>query len=161
VQLANPNHPGASVTTPGTVGTADTWAEQLATDSPATEINTVYSDPQGWLDGKPAVVSRKIGEGNIGYLGTLPDARFLRSFLLLASPYVSMKATFSDRAGVELCTRFGPSGAVAIYINHGAETASISLQHPMRNLLSPSAVPSSELTLPPQGVAVLVPESAQ
>jgi beta-galactosidase len=161
VVLSNPDHPAIPVVKPGIVGAADTWAEMLSTDSPATEINTIYGDPNGWLDGKPAVVSRKIGDGYIAYLGTLPDAKFLETLLRLASPYASMKSSSPDQAAVEQCTRAGPSGPVSIYINHSPKAASIPLQRPMRNLLSSYAAPVSEITLPPQGVAVLVPEPAQ
>ena len=161
VALSTPDHPAIPVTKPGAVGAADTWAEMLSPDSPATEINAIYSDPGGWLDGKPAVVSHKVGNGYITYIGTLPDAKFLDLLLWMSSPYASTRSGNADQAVVEQCTRVGPSGPVAIYINHGARTVSIPLQRPMRNLLSPSAAPVSELTLPSQGVAVLVPEPAQ
>ena len=161
VILSNPDHSTISVTKPGTLGTADIWAEMLSTTSPETEINAVYSDPNGWLDGKPAIVSHKLGDGYIDYLGTLPDAKFLSTFLRLASPYASMKSSLPDQALVEECTRVGPSGSVTIYINHGPKAASIPLQHPMRNLLAPSSGLASDITLPSQGVAVMVPGPAQ
>ncbi len=160
VQLSNPDHPTVPVTTPGVLGTADTWAEQLSIDSPAMEINAIYDDPGGWLDGKPAFVSRAIGKGLIAYLGTLPDPKLLHTFLMLSSPQVP-KLVFPGQDAIEQCTRYGPSGSVSIYINHGSEAVSIPLQRPMRNLLSSNATPVSEITLPPQGVAVLVPEKTQ
>ena len=89
---------------PGAMGRADTWAEQLSVTSPATEISAVYSDPGGWLDGKPAFVSRPIGKGWIDYLGTLPDAKALHTFLMLASPEVP-KLVFQGQDEIEECTR--------------------------------------------------------
>jgi beta-galactosidase len=160
VLLSNPDHPTVPVTKPDTAGKADTWAEQLSVSSPATEINLIYSDPGGWLDGKPAFVSRSIGEGLIAYLGTLPDPRTLHTFLMLISPEVP-KLVFPGQDAIEQCTRYRLSGSVSIYINHGSKAVSIPLQHPMRNLLSSSTAPVSEVTLSPQGVAVLVPEPAQ
>jgi beta-galactosidase len=160
IMLTNPDHPAIPITTPGTLGTADTWAEQLSVSSPATEINMIYGDPGGWLDGKPAMVSRAIGGGHLTYLGTLPDTKLLRTFLRLVSPEVP-KLSFPGQDEVEECTRSGVSGSVSIYINHGVKAVSIPLQHPMRDLLSPIKLPVSEIALPPQGVAVLIPEPTQ
>jgi beta-galactosidase len=160
VLLSNPDHPTEPITKPGTLGTADTWAEQLSVNSPATEIDLIYRDAGGWLDGKPAMVSRAIGGGYLTYLGTLPDAKVLRTLLRLVSPDVP-KFSFPGQDSIEECTRYGASGPVSIYINHGSETVSIPLQSPMQNLLSPTARPISEVTLPAQGVAVLVPERAR
>ncbi len=143
---------------PGTLGAADTWAEFLSVNSPSTEIKMVYVDPGGWLDGKPAVVSRAIGSGHLMYLGTLPDAKSLRTLLQMNSPET---AKYSLPNAIERCTRYGAHGAVSIYINHGSEPATVSLPQPMRNLLSSTSSPISTVTLSPQGIAVLVPEKAQ
>jgi beta-galactosidase len=159
VALSKADHATNPVTTPVGLGTADTWAEQLAVNSPATRIDEVYSDPGGWLDGKPALVSRSAGKGTLAYLGTLPDAKLLQSLLLHSSPYADMKTLLP--AAVEMCTRSGPSGSVVIYINHGSDTVSIPLEQPMQNLLSSNSAPVSELQLASQGVAVLVPEAAR
>jgi beta-galactosidase len=161
IVLSNSDHATIPSTKLESVGTADIWAELLSIDSPATAVSAAYSDPNGWLDGKPAVVSRKVGDGNITYIGTLPDAKFLSRVLWMSSPYASMKFDNPDQGAVEQCTRVGPSGPISIYINHGSKAVSIPLQHPMRNLLSPSAKPVSEINLPSQGVAVLVSEAAQ
>jgi len=160
VLLSNPDHPTEPVTKPGKLGTADTWAEQLSVTSPATGINLVYADPGGWLDGKPAMVSRAIGGGYLSYLGTLPDPKLLRTFLTLAAPEAP-KLVYPGQDAIEVCNRDGASGPVSIYINHGPELVSVPLQHAMRNLLSSNAAPVSEVTLSPQGVAVLVPEPAK
>ena len=159
VELLKPDHPTPPATSSDARGTGDTWAELLAVDSPETTIEEVYRDPAGWLDGKPALVSRTIGKGTIAYLGTLPDARLLRSLLLKSSPHAGVAASLP--AEVEVCTRSGPTGSVVIYINHGSDTASIPLEQRMRNLLSPNSASASELRLAPQGVAVLVPEGAR
>lgn len=160
IQLSNPDHPTSPVTKPGAMGKADIWAEQLAVNSPATEINIVYSDPGGWLDGKPAFVSRTAGRGVIAYLGTLPDPKLLDTVLMMLSPEAP-KLIFQGQEAIEQCTRYGMSGPVSIYINHGTESVLVPLERPMRNLLSSSTAPVSTVTLAPQGVAVLVQEKVQ
>jgi beta-galactosidase len=158
VVLSNPDHPVQPITIPGKLGTAGIWAEQLTTTSPETEINLVYSDPGGWLDGKPALISRNIGKGWIDYLGTLPDEKLLR--LLLQMAVEDGNRVFGEK-DIEVCTRSSSSSSVSIYINHGSIPHTVSLARPMRNLLSPATPPQSTLTLPEQGIAVLVPENAQ
>ena len=141
-------------------GEAKVWAELLSTSSSDTKTLLTYGPANGWLDGKPAMVSRAIGGGYLSYLGTLPDPKLLRTFLTLAAPEAP-KLVYPGQDAIEVCNRDGASGPVSIYINHGPELVSVPLQHAMRNLLSSNAAPVSEVTLSPQGVAVLVPEPAK
>ncbi|HEY4381940.1 MAG TPA: beta-galactosidase [Acidobacteriaceae bacterium] len=153
VDLENPDH--------GVVGVADTWAEQLDASSPETHVEMRYRDPGGWLDGKPALVSRAVGKGHLDYLGTLPDAHLLQTLLTLAFPEGPRRRTDPYPPEVESCVRSGSRGKVTILINHGTATATVHLDSPMRNLLSATAGALGDVELPPQGVAVLVPERAQ
>ncbi len=155
VELYNPDHPGAPATKHERIGAADTWAEALTVTSPQTQVNAVYADPGGWLDGKAAVVSRSLGKGRIDYLGTLPDSSYMSLLLAMAA---DSKVRVLGGKDVEVCTRSGPNGAVRVYINHSQQSQTVDLPEPMRDVLRPGKLPLSSLTLPAQDVAVLVPE---
>jgi beta-galactosidase len=138
-------------------GKAQIWAEALTSTSPETRIVLTYSDPGGWLDDKPAMLSHNYGEGTIDYLGTLPDPGYLNLLLEEAAADAgieSLSATPLPR-GVERCTRASGEKTVTILINHNSKPASLHLPHAMRNLLQPAGSPTQTLDLPPQGIAVL------
>jgi beta-galactosidase len=62
--------------------------------------------------------------------------------------------------GVELCTRFSPTGnKVLIVINHNKTPQSITLPKPMHELLTDKTL--TTINLPTQGVVVLPTESSQ
>jgi beta-galactosidase len=152
IDLVDPDHTR--------LGTADIWAEQLTITSPATHAALLYDDPHGWLDNKPALVTRAFGRGSISYLGTLPNASLLDTLLTRAAQ-PSLTPPFRLPANVELCTRDGVRGPVYIVINHGQAPVTLSLPQPMRDLLSNDVSSLEQLDLPSQGVAFLVLPSAR
>jgi beta-galactosidase len=145
----------------------DTWAELLSVSSPDTETLLTYGPDNGWLAGKPAMISRALGAGTIAYLGTLLDSHSMEK--LLAGLSVGAGAPpiyYPLPAHVEVCVRGDSSNKVTIVINHGNTPAEVDLYGRMRSLLPQIAaiptilgtnVPSTHVALPPQGVAVLVP----
>lgn len=149
--------------------TADIWAEALAPSSHA-KVDLVYIDPGRWLDHQPAMVTRSIGRGSISYLGTLPDADALDRILLHAAGDASIAPPSAPTTdGLELCRRVSNDGhrSVVIVINHTDKQGSLMLPARYRNLFQtrPDGSPvgtvstaGTTVTLPPQGVAVLVPE---
>ena len=117
------------------------------------------------------MISRPLGKGAIAYLGTLPDARSMKRVLVGAafdagSPYV-----YSPQPPqVEICTRSNTKKTITIAINHGDAPAEIQLWGRMNSLLPdsvakpiylPTGMPSTQISLPPQGVAFLVPAEQQ
>ena len=150
--------------------TADIWAETLSLSSPDTSVDLEYIDPHGWLDHQPAMVTRSVGRGSISYLGTLPDATTLDSVLRhVANDAGITTPSSSPPAGFELCRRVSSDGrrSVLIVINHADKTGSTILPGQYRNLLQPQSngapvgtlyTTGTPVTLPAQGVAVLVPE---
>lgn len=149
----------APVTLTGAVaGTATTWAETLVPDAADTRVIARYADPGGWLDKKPAIVTRSVGKGSITYVGAWLDAAAMRvlagrmldeaavaTILPVASPNIEVSA----RAGAERC--------VLVVINHGTAAQSVSLPSGARLVVG--AVPGG--TLPAHGVAVAeVPRDA-
>ncbi|HET9087485.1 MAG TPA: beta-galactosidase, partial [Acidobacteriaceae bacterium] len=53
--------------------TSQLWAELLTASSPDTQVLATYGKSNGWLDGKPAIISRKVGKGSITYVGAWMD----------------------------------------------------------------------------------------
>lgn len=159
-------------------GKATIWGEMLSTQSPETTVRLRYGSGNGWLEGKPAMISRRLGQGRISYLGTLPDAPSMDWLLErtaydagLPSKYV-VPGFANDMPApadpVEVSIRGTVQKEVAIVINHGSHEANAQLYGRWRNLLPgitvtpgvlPNDVPSTQMALPAQGIAVLVPEN--
>ncbi len=137
-------------------GSASVWAEILNPTSTATGVLMRYGASNGWLDGQPAVITHKVGKGSITYVGAwLDDA--LMSKLTASWIQVSQIQPIISNVpeGVEICRRSGNGKSIVIVINHSTSSQSIALPSAMKDLLSKDATPSSQLTLPAHGVAVL------
>jgi beta-galactosidase len=137
----------------GVAGTASIWAEDLATRAPDTEIVLRYGKANGWLDGHPAAISRKVGRGRITYVGALIDAATMQHFLDGALSAAGVAREFTLPEDVEIMRRAGDGREVLIVINHGRETRNVTLPAPMRDVLGGGS--TSAVTLAPEGVAVL------
>ena len=66
---------------PWGVGEARTWAEWLMVDAKDVEVGLHYGPANGWLDGQPAMVTRRVGLGRITYLGTWLDDALMQRFI--------------------------------------------------------------------------------
>jgi beta-galactosidase len=135
-------------------GEARIWAEWLVSDTEGTEVILRYGAGNGWLDGQPAVVTRRLGSGRISYVGAwLDDATMKR----LAQQWIAESGTPSVAVpdGVELCRRAGPRGDVFICINHTRSPQTVELAVPLRDLLSGQTC-RGQVALAEYGVAVLV-----
>lgn len=148
----------------GLKGTANIWAEHLSTSAADVAVDARYNDPGGWLDGKPAMITREVGKGRITYLGTLPDEALLGALL---SNAVHDAHVLTPRhklpSGVELCTRSAGSGSSArrvfILINHNEISSKFSLAGQFTSLLPEIAMsrengandqPETQIDLPPR-----------
>ena len=153
-----PSSPGSDLLVGGN---ATIWAEPLTVFAPGATIDSTYTDPGGWLDHQPAMLTRSLGQGTLSYLGTIPEPAMLSGLLARYAP--SLPATIlpgNAPSTLELCTRSSATSTVHILINHAQTPITTSLLHPMRNLLDPThPTPVASITLPAQAVAVLIPES--
>jgi hypothetical protein len=116
-----------------------------------------------------------VGKGSIAYLGTLPDEAFLSTILSSAMRDAHAEVPGPALpAGVELCIRAVGSGElshrVTILINHNEIAKEVTITGHFKNLLpgivlsavrAAADTPATQISLPPQGVAVLVSEPAQ
>ncbi|MDP9050080.1 MAG: beta-galactosidase [Acidobacteriota bacterium] len=158
-------------------GSAGVWAELLSTSSPATTIDLRYGSGSGWLEGKPAMITRKLGKGSIAYLGTLPEGDLMSSILVRFAEQARIQHALIGE-GLELCFRSAANGrGVFILINHNSTPGQALLAGHFQSLLegvkltsaevpngsstAPAKTTSTIVDLPPQGVAVLLSEPVQ
>ena len=135
-------------------GTASIWAEQLTPTSPDTRVVLTYGKANGWLDGKAAAITRKVGKGSITYVGALVDDHVMDGLIGAAMRDAGVMRDFAVPADVELMTRQGQGRSIVILINHGRESLTVALPEAMADVLAGGQVKS--VTLPAQGVAVLL-----
>ena len=140
----------------GISATANIWAETLETSSPETKVLATYGASNGWLDGQPAIVTRKVGKGSITYVGAWLDEAALKTLTGMLLEQSGVKPLIAGvPENVEVCVRSGNGHAVVVLINHGTEPATVALPSSLeaKSLLGESA--GGSVTLPKYGVAVL------
>lgn len=155
VDQANIPPPGpVALDGPAGPSAASTWAERLAIDAPDVEVRLRYVGGDGWLDGLPGVVSRKVGKGRVTYIGALLDTPSLRREIAASASAAHVVPLFPGLPeGVEATTRDGPRGRVHVLVNWGASPATVSLPRSYRDLLAGGS--TDRLALPRFGVSVL------
>ncbi|UKE69188.1 beta-galactosidase [Xanthomonas cerealis pv. cerealis] len=136
-------------------GSAKIWAEQLQARAAQTEVPLRYGQANGWLDGAPAVLTRRVGKGRISYVGAwLDDATLDR----LTGDWLrdaQVRAPLADvPQDVEVGVRSDGRRRVLVLINHGSDAQQVRLPAPMRSLLGAGAA-SDVVQLAPEDVAVL------
>jgi beta-galactosidase len=136
-------------------GTASLWAEQLSTRADDTQVLMRYGKANGWLDGQPAIISRRVGKGRIVYIGAVLDPALMHSIVQRFDEEAGMQPEFAALPeDVEVCRRVAKDRTVFILINHSAVSVNIQLTHAMRDILNSNAQ-INQIALDPQGVAVL------
>ena len=87
-----------------------------------------YGASNGWLDGQPAVITRKVGKGSITYVGAWLDDALMSK---LTASWIQMSQIQpilpNVPEGVEVCRRSGSGKSVVIVINHSPSSQSIAL----------------------------------
>jgi beta-galactosidase len=130
------------------------WAEFLSANGKDVEVLAAYGKSNGWLDGKPAAITRKVGKGRITYIGAwLDDAGMATAAKWMAQVSGAKSAFGSVPEGVEVYPRYGPKGAVYILANFSKTQQTVSLPSQMSDVLEGGVKQS--VTLPRYGVAVL------
>ena len=134
-------------------GQATIWAEDLSAKAPDVDTVLRYGEANGWLDGHPAAISRKVGKGRITYVGALIDDALMKTMMDGALAGAGIARDFAVPQDVELMTREGDGRSIVILINHGREARSVTLPEAMTDILEGGR--KSAVTLPAEGVAVL------
>jgi beta-galactosidase len=139
-------------------GRARLWAEQLKAQSPNTEAAEVlltYGESNGWLDGQPAVLSRKVGKGRMTYIGAWLDDTLMRAAAQWMIRLGGLQPALGPvPEGVEVSRRVGAGKEVFVLVNHTRAPQRVTLPRPMRRALHDGAT-ASAVDLPPRGVEVL------
>lgn len=134
-------------------GKATIWAEDLTAKSPDTQVLLRYGKANGWLDGHAAALTRKVGKGQITYVGALLDKGLMKTLIDDALNDANVARDFAVPADVELMTRQGDGRSIIILINHGKEVRSVTLPESMTDILEGGR--KQAVTLAAEGVAVL------
>lgn len=101
-------------------GTASIWAEYLTPTAADTEVVLRYGPANGWLDGQPALVTRRVGAGRISYLGAWLDEASMQRLIAGALQQAGIPAV-NLPPGLEVSRRVADDRQVTILINHGRE----------------------------------------
>lgn len=134
-------------------GKASIWAEQIEVKADDVETLLRYGRANGWLDGKPAAVTRRVGKGRISYIGALGDDAVMKHLIDDAMTGAGVTRDFAVPEDVELMTREGQGRRIVILINHGREARTVALPSAMTDVLNGGTIRSVELKA--EGVAVL------
>ncbi len=136
-------------------GQVTIWAEQMKDSAPDAEVLLRYGKSNGWLDGQPAVLSRKSGKGRITYIGAILDERLTAAAAKWMIEKSGVTQVFGPvPEGVEVCRRIGGGKQVFIIINHTQGMRHIALPRRMKLLLEDGE--GSAVDLSAYGVAVLL-----
>ncbi len=140
----------------GLKGTAKIWGERLRVIGTGVKIHATFGKGNGWLAGKPAIVSRTHGKGTVWTLAGWFDPALLDAVTAKAFASAGVKPKFKAPKGVEIATRSGRNGKdVLIVINHSDVPAKIPAL-PGRALFAKR--PKGKWTLAARDVEVFVRE---
>ena len=126
------------VTVDGLWGAAKTmlWAEQLEVRAPDVEVLMRYGPSNGWLDGQPAAVTRKVGRGRITYIGADLDAEGMKAairWMAQTSGIVPVMPDLPD--GIDAAIRSGEGRQVVILTNYASHPQDVRLASSMHDVL--------------------------
>jgi beta-galactosidase len=113
-----------------------------------------YGKSNGWLDGQPAAITRKVGKGRITYIGAWLDPQTMTQAAKWMTEDSGIQTPLAGvPAGVEVYPRYGAHGVVYILINFAKQAQTVTLPAPMNDVLQGGSKQSVEL--PTYGVAIL------
>jgi beta-galactosidase len=134
--------------------TSNLWAELLRTSSPDTKVLETYDKSNGWLDGKPAIITRKVGKGSITYVGVWMNEAGMAKLAKWMTGMSGVKPAFGPvPEGVEADARYGDDHTVFILVNFSQDPQTVALPASMQDVLKGATVQS--VSLPRYGVSVL------
>jgi beta-galactosidase len=133
-------------------GQGITWAELLGLKSQDAKVLMRYGKSNGWLDGQPAAVTRKVGKGSITYIGAWMDdaeRKMAAQWMLIESGVTAVMPEVPE--DVEVSVREGDGRHVMILENFG-DPKTITLPREMTDVLKGGSATS--VTLERYGVGV-------
>jgi len=133
--------------------TSKIWAELLTPKAADVEVLERFGKSNGWLDGQPAVLTRKVGKGRITYVGIWMDDNGMDAAAKWMTAISGIKPAFGPLPdGVDVYPRYGAKSDVYILVNLKKET-DVTLPTIMQDVLNNGD--THAVTLPQYGVAIL------
>lgn len=121
-------------------GETKVWAEQLSVKDPATKVLMTYGKSNGWLDGQPAAITRKVGKGSITYIGAdLNDEQMKAAAKWMMADSGVQPVTGVLPKGIDLYERKGAGKDVWILINFGEQQQTVPLPAGFEDVLNGGA----------------------
>jgi beta-galactosidase len=155
LEKSDKNDKGISVSGPVGTGEARVWAELLSATATDGQVLLHYGKSNGWLDGRPAALTRPYGKGRITYIGAVLDDKLmeqLAEFMVKQSAITPIFGSVPE--GIEVNRRVGENKQVFVLLNFAPQQQKITLPHSMKSLLDGAEAESIELGT--YGVAVLL-----
>jgi beta-galactosidase len=135
-------------------GESPFWAELLSIKDKDTEVLLRYGKSNGWLDGQPAAITRRVGNGRITYIGAWLDPKTMENAVKWMAKTSAVATPLPNvPTGVEVSVRQGTRGTVYILVNLSKQPQTIALPTAMNDVLDGGS--KSSVKLPVYGVAVL------
>jgi len=135
-------------------GESPLWAELLSAKDKDTEILMRYGKSNGWLDGQPAAITRKVGKGRITYIGAWLDPKTMEGAAKWMATTSGVNTPLPNvPPGVEVSVRQGAHTTVYILVNLSKQAQTIALPGGMQDVLE--GVSKTSVKLEVYGVAVL------
>jgi beta-galactosidase len=137
-------------------GQASIWAEALSARAP-TRVLMRYGKSNGWLDGRPAIITRDVGKGSITYIGAWLDPALMQNLLddFLRRAHVTPLVPGVSQ-NIEVCERTGAGKRVWILINHGDSAQTLRLPSPATPVLAgEGTAETATVVLAPHSIHVL------
>jgi beta-galactosidase len=136
------------------VGKSRLWAELLSTKAPDAQVLMRWGKSNGWLDGQPAAITRKVGNGRITYIGAWLDGDAMKKAAEWMASDGGVKPAFGVLPeGVDVYPRYGEKGPVYILVNFTTTEQTVKLPATMDDVLEGGK--KATVKLPQYGVAVL------
>ena len=135
-------------------GESPLWAELLSAKDPDVEVLMRYGQSNGWLDGQPAALTRKVGKGRITYIGAWLDRKTMTQAAVWMTNVSGVKPALGPvPEGVEVNPRYGANGAVYVLVNFAKTPQTVKLPSAIQDVLNGGSVQSVRLLQ--YGVALL------
>ena len=111
---------------------------------------------ENWYKGKPAVTQHKFGQGKAVYIGTEPEADYLKDLLTKLTSEKAIKAPIEAPANVEIQLRETKENSFLFIMNHNDEDVELQLPAniPFQNVLTGEVI-SETITVKGIDVAIL------
>jgi beta-galactosidase len=95
-----------------------------------------YGKSNGWLDGQPAAITRKVGKGRITYIGAWMDEKTMLTAAQWMTETSGVTAAFGPvPEGVDVYPREGNGKKIFILVNFAKTPQTISLPSTMHSIL--------------------------